>query len=65
VYYWYRRGRQVAAGWISLVAGSLVVLFWTLYLHRVLDLGAEDPVVTQYELAFPVPDAISTVELSW
>lgn len=63
MYFWSSRGRQVAAGWISLVAGSLVVLFWTLYFHGVLDVGAEDPVVTQYELAFPLPDAILAVAL--
>jgi hypothetical protein len=63
MYYWSWRGRQIAAGWISLAAGSLVVLFWILYFHGALGLGADDPVVTQYELAFPLPDAILAAAL--
>jgi hypothetical protein len=57
------RGRQLTAGWISLAAGSIVVVFWVLYFNGLITLGSNDPVVTQFELAFPLPDAILAVAL--
>jgi hypothetical protein len=57
------RGRQLTAGWISLAAGTIVVLFWTLYFNGAISIGADDPLVTQYELAFPIPDAFLALAL--
>ncbi len=60
---WTWRTRQITAGWIALVAGSLVVAFWVLYFQGSIALGADDPVVTQFELAFPLPDAFLALAL--
>ncbi len=45
-------------GWLALVGGTLVVLFWSLYFMGAMDLDQDDPVVRGFESAFPYADAI-------
>ncbi len=45
-------------GWLALVGGTLVVIYWSLYFTGAVDLGQADPVVHGFESAFPIADAI-------
>lgn len=50
-------------GWLTLVGGTLVVLYWSLYFSGAVDLGQADPVVRGFESAFPLADAIFSAVL--
>jgi hypothetical protein len=50
-------------GWATLGGATLVLLFWTLYFASGLDLGQTDPVVSAFESAFPIADAIFCIAL--
>ncbi len=45
-------------GWLSVVGGTLVGLYWSLYFTGAVDLGQADPVVHGFESAFPIADTI-------
>ncbi len=45
-------------GWLALVGGTLVLLYWSLYFTGAVDLGQDDPVVRGFESAFPFADTI-------
>lgn len=57
------RGRLRILGWMTLAGGSLVLLFWTLYFSRAVDLGQADPLVHAFESAFPVADGLFAAAL--
>jgi hypothetical protein len=46
-----------AIGWVTLVGGTLVVLFWVLYFTTDVALGTADPRVSAFESAFLLADA--------
>lgn len=45
-------------GWVMLGGGGLVVTFWILYLGGVMDLGQQDPLVSEFEAAFVLADTV-------
>jgi hypothetical protein len=51
-----RSGKTLGAA--ALTGGALVILFWVLYLSRVITLEGGDPVIATFEGAFPVADAV-------
>jgi hypothetical protein len=53
-----RPDRHPALGWTFSAGGALMLLFWTLYLGGVLDLGQEDPIVSAFETAFVLADSV-------
>ncbi len=53
-----RKDLRRTMGWATLVGGAFVLLFWTLYLTRWVDLGQADPLVGTFESAFPIADAV-------
>jgi hypothetical protein len=54
---------QRFAGWITLLGGLLIFLFWALYFSGAIALGQDDPKASEFEAAFPVADAILGITL--
>lgn len=52
------RDRQRFLGWLTLLGGVFVVVFWALYFSRAVDLGQYDPAIHAFESAFPLADAV-------
>lgn len=52
------RDARVPLGWVMLAGGSLLVLFWTLYLTGAVELGQHDPLVSTFEAAFALADTV-------
>jgi hypothetical protein len=44
--------------WIAFVGSGLLVLFWVLYFSGVLAFGDGDTMMTEFEAAFPIADAV-------
>lgn len=59
----HHRDRRRLLGWTTLTGGALVLLFWVLYLSRAVDLGQDDPLVRNFESAFPLADAVFAAAL--
>jgi hypothetical protein len=57
----HRTHRGVAA--IAFVGSGLLILFWVLYFSGVLAFADEEPVMSEFEAAFPVADAALAVIL--
>lgn len=51
-----RPHRGVAA--LAFVGSALLVLFWVLYFSGILEFGTEDPIMIEFEAAFPFADAM-------
>jgi hypothetical protein len=49
---------RTVLGWMTLVAGALVLLFWALYLTEAAALGQQDPLKANFEAAFPLADVV-------
>ena len=45
-------------GWLTLAGGGLILLFWTVYFAGAMELGQHDPVISGFESAFPIADAL-------
>lgn len=58
-----KRDRQRLLGWMTLLGGVFVLLFWALYFSRAVDLGQHDPAIHAFESAFPLADAVFAVVL--
>jgi hypothetical protein len=43
---------------LAFVGSALLVLFWVLYFSGILEFGTSDPVMTEFEAAFPFADAM-------
>ncbi len=54
---------QRMMGGLALLGGSLVALFWLLYLSNAVDLGQGHALFHEYELAFPIADGVFAVLL--
>ena len=52
-----------ALGWVLLGGGALMILFWSLYLSGLVDLGQHDPLVASFESAFVLADTVLGVLL--
>lgn len=49
---------RTVLAWTTLGAGTLVLLFWALYLSDAAALGQEDPLRATFEGAFPLADVV-------
>lgn len=54
---------RTAIGWVTLVGGALVFLYWALYFMGSVALAGEARIVNEYEAAFPVADALFATTL--
>ena len=52
------RDRQRFLGWLTLLGGVFVLVFWALYFSQAVDLGQHDPAIHDFESAFPLADAV-------
>jgi hypothetical protein len=44
--------------WVAFSGSGLLVLFWVLYFSGALAFGGDDPLMTEFEAAFPLADAM-------
>jgi len=56
-------GVRNALGMVMLGGGALMLVYWTLYLTGIVDLGQSDPVVASFESAFLLADTLLGVLL--
>ena len=54
----FSRNRRRVLGWVTLVGGILMLLFWTLYFTGGFDFGQGDTLLSAFESAFPVADGV-------
>lgn len=53
-----RTDAGLALGWTALVGGILVATFWILYFTKAVELGQSDGLLSSFESAFPIADAV-------
>ena len=58
------RDTRRVMGWAALAGGVLMLLFWLLYFTEGLSFGQDDRLLSAFESAFPVVDAVLAIILA-